>query len=326
MSGTAADRLSRLLALVPWLVARDGVTMAECAAHFGVTEEQLDLDLWLLVVCGVPGYGPDQLVDIQFWDDGQIHVIDPQTLKHPLRLSQEEALTLLVALRMLAQVPGVQDREAIVSAAVKLENAASAGDSGREMAIHVAVDPDITRVVDRALIEGREVAIRYASATKDEVTDRTIRPRRLFTTDGVTYLEAFCLSAEALRTFRLDRVLVATLGEAFDVAPVEERTAPASTPRTPLETAVLAVDPSARWIIDVHQATEAAVALPDGRSVIRLPLHSFDWGVRLVLSLRGSATVLEPADLVEAVAGATQAALAAYPDVIRDHASQGENR
>ncbi len=318
MSGTAADRLSRLLALVPWLLARDGVTMAETAEHFGVSEEQLDLDLWLLVVCGVPGYGPDQLVDIQFWDDGRIHVIDPQTLKHPLRLSQEEALTLLVALRMLAQVPGVDDRNAIVSAAVKLENAASAVDSGREMAVHVAIDPAVTSVVDTALADRRELTIRYASATKDEVTDRTIRPRRVFTTDGVIYLEAYCLSAEALRTFRLDRVMTATLGDPMPAEAVTTATSTSATPRTPHETAVLAVDPGARWIIDVHQATEAAAARSDGRSVIRLPLHSFDWGVRLVLSLRGAATVLEPADLVEAVAGAADAALAAYPEPVTD--------
>lgn len=326
MTGTAADRLSRLLALVPWLIARDGVTMAECAEHFGVSEEQLDLDLWLLVVCGVPGYGPDQLVDIQFWDDGRIHVIDPQTLKHPLRLSQEEALTLIVALRMLAQVPGVEDRNAIVSAAVKLENAASVVDSAREMAVHVAIDPAITAVVDTALDEGRELAIRYAAATRDEVTDRTIQPRRLFTTDGVIYLEAYCLSAEALRTFRLDRVLSATLGEQFEVETVSVPTPAPTAPRTPHETAVLAVEPSARWIIDVHQATEAAAALPDGRSVVRLPLHSFDWGVRLVLSLQGAATVLEPEDLVEAVAGAADAALAAYPERYPTTESKGVSR
>lgn len=325
MSGTAADRLSRLLALVPWLIARDGVTMAECAAHFGVTEEQLDLDLWLLVVCGTPGYGPDQLVDIQFWDDGRIFVIDPQTLKVPLRLSQEEALTLLVALRMLAQVPGVEDRDAIVSAAVKLERAANAADSGREMAIRVSVDSAITRVFDDALAQGREVAIIYASGTKDEVTTRTIRPRRLFTTDGVTYLEAFCLSAEALRTFRMDRVLDATLGEHFvaDDVPTTEDASPV--PRPALQSVVLAVDPSARWILDVHGATETRT-LDDGRSLARLPLHSLDWGVRLVMSLRGAATVLEPAELAEAVAGAAGSALAAYPDAIRDHSEQGVGR
>lgn len=322
MSGTAAERLSRLLALVPWLIARDGVTVTEAAAHFGVTEEQLDLDLWLLVVCGTPGYGPDQLVDIQFWDDGRIHVIDPQTLKVPLRLSQEEALSLLVALRMLAQVPGVEDREAIVSAAVKLESAANAADSGREMAIRVTVDPAIARVFDDALAQVREVAIVYASGTKDEVTSRTIRPRRLFTTDGVTYLEAFCLSADALRTFRMDRVLEAKLGEPYVADEVLPSTGAAPVPRPPREAFVLAIDPGARWIIDVHGATETGT-LEDGRAVARLPFHSLDWGVRLVMSLRGAATVLEPAELADAVAGAAGSALTAYPDGIRDHGEQG---
>ena len=318
MSGTSADRLSRLLALVPWLMARDGVTLAQCAEHFGVSEEQLDLDLWLLVVCGVPGYGPDQLVDIQFWDDGRIHVLDPQTLGRPLRLSQEEALTLLVALRMLAQVPGVEDREAIVSAAVKLERAASATDADREIAVQVAVDPAVTHAVDDALAQGRDLDIRYASATKDEVTDRTIRPRRLFTIDGVTYLEAHCLSAEAVRTFRLDRVVTARLGDTYAAdVPAEPPVGEGTGTRPPRQTALLSVDPAARWIIDVHQAAEEPGAPVDGGTLVRLPLHSLDWGVRLVLSLRGSARVLEPPELVDAVADAAASALAAYPDAVR---------
>ena len=318
MSGTSADRLSRLLALVPWLMARDGVTLAQCAEHFGVSEEQLDLDLWLLVVCGVPGYGPDQLVDIQFWDDGRIHVLDPQTLGRPLRLSQEEALTLLVALRMLAQVPGVEDREAIVSAAVKLERAASATDADREIAVQVAVDPAVTHAVDDALAQGRDLEIRYASATKDEVTDRTIRPRRLFTIDGVTYLEAHCLSAEAVRTFRLDRVVTARLGDRYAAdVPAEPPVGEGTGTRPPRQTALLSVDPAARWIIDVHQAAEEPGVPVDGGTLVRLPLHSLDWGVRLVLSLRGSARVLEPPELVDAVADAAASALAAYPDAVR---------
>jgi len=318
MIGTSADRLSRLLALVPSLMARDGVTLAQCPEPFRVSEEQLDLDLWLLVVCGVPGYGPDQLVDIQFWDDGRIHVLDPQTLGRPLRLSQEEALTLLVALRMLAQVPGVEDREAIVSAAVKLERAASATDADREIAVQVAVDPAVTRAVDDALAQGRELDIRYASATKDEVTDRTIRPCRVFTIDGVTYLEAHCLSAEAVRTFRLDRVVTARLGDPYaDDIPAETPAGLGAGTRPPRQTALLSVDPAARWIIDVHRAAEEPGAPVDGGTLVRLPLHSLDWGVRLVLSLRGSARVLEPPELVDAVADAAASALAAYPDAVR---------
>ena len=45
---------------------------------------------------------------------------------------------------------------------------------------------------------------------------------------------------------------------------------------------------------------------------VALPLLSVDWGVRLVLSLRGQARVVEPDVLADAVTAAAEAALAAY--------------
>jgi proteasome accessory factor C len=318
MSGPASGRLSRLLALVPWLVANDGITIAECAAHFGVTEDQLESDLWLLVMCGVPGYGPDQLVDIQFWDDGVIHVMDPQTLAKPMRLTHEEALTLLVALRMLAQLPGVEGREAIVTAAAKLEQISSGAASDRFVVIDVPVDAAVTEAVDIALAQDRQLTIVYASASKDEVTTRDIRPRRLLTIDGVSYLEAYCLTAEAYRTFRLDRVLSATPGEsmASGSGPLEEAPDDVVVPAVPTGTATVRLAPDARWIIDVHHASVVGEPDSEGFVTATLPLHSLDWGVRLVLSLRGGAIVADPPELARAVARAAEAALSAYPDVV----------
>ncbi|MDP2013172.1 MAG: WYL domain-containing protein, partial [Actinomycetota bacterium] len=122
----SGSRLSRLMTMVPWLVAHDGVSIKEAAEHFGISVEQCEKDLWLLVVCGLPGHGPDQLVDIQFWDDGRIHVIDPQTLDRPLRLSGDEIMSLLVALRLLLQVPGTHDRATLHKLISRLEVALGA--------------------------------------------------------------------------------------------------------------------------------------------------------------------------------------------------------
>jgi proteasome accessory factor C len=300
-------------------MAHDGVTLAECARHFDISEQQLEHDLWLLVVCGLPGYGPDQLVDIQFWDDGRIHVIDPQTLGRPLRLTSEEATTLLIALRMLAQLPGVEDRDAVLSAAAKLEDVASARGTARYVAIDVAVPDTVREAVDASLAQHRELTITYAAATRDEVTSRTVRPKRLLSVDGVNYLEAYCLSAEALRTFRLDRIMASELGGPFvqepdSIADVQAPAASGDLPTPPTRTATLLLEPEARWIADVHHAVP--LGEPDNHGCLRvqLPLHSLEWGVRLVLSLRGGARVLEPAELVSAVADAAEAALAAYPD------------
>lgn len=306
---SATERLPRLLALVPWLSAHDGATIAGTARHFGVSEEQLEKDLWLLVVCGLPGYGPDQLVDIDFWDDGVIRVIDAQTLDRPLRLTADEAVTLLVALRMLAQVPGVEDREAILTAAAKIERVAADAASAGVVAVEVDVPAQVSAAVDEALSERRELSIRYAAATRDEVTDRVIRPERLLVIDGVAYLEAYCATADAQRTFRLDRMVTAAVGDAVK----DERSTPEALPSPKAAPfAVLDLDPSARWLIDVHDAVVEGEGA-SGRTRVRLPLHSMSWGTRLVLSLQGSAVAVSPPELVAEVAQAAEAALAAYP-------------
>src|SRR4051794_41605860 len=69
-AGGAPDRMTRLLALVPYLTARpEGVAVAEVARDFGVTERQLRSDLELLWMCGLPGYGPGDLIDLSFEGD-----------------------------------------------------------------------------------------------------------------------------------------------------------------------------------------------------------------------------------------------------------------
>jgi predicted DNA-binding transcriptional regulator YafY len=52
-------------------------------------------------------------------------------------------------------------------------------------------------------------------------------------------------------------------------------------------------------------------------ATVRLPLHSLDWGVRLVLSLTGAAIALDPPELAAAVATAAGTALASYPEDVR---------
>ena len=42
---------------------------------------------------------------------------------------------------------------------------------------------------------------------RDEATERDVDPMRLLVVEGRTYLEGWCLRAEGVRLFRLDRVL-----------------------------------------------------------------------------------------------------------------------
>src|SRR5918998_231914 len=101
-----AERLPRLLALVPYLLARPGVLIEEVAADFDVSVRQLRRDLELLWMCGLPGYGPGDLIDLSFEGD-TVTVIFDAGMRRPLRLSGAEATALVVALRALAETPGV---------------------------------------------------------------------------------------------------------------------------------------------------------------------------------------------------------------------------
>ena len=114
-TGGVTERLPRLLSLVPYLLARPGIPVVEAAADFGISERQLRRDLELLWMCGLPGYGPGDLVDLSFSGD-TVTVTHDAGMRRPLRLTTAEATALLMALRTLADVPGVADTAEAVDA------------------------------------------------------------------------------------------------------------------------------------------------------------------------------------------------------------------
>ena len=98
---TSAERLRRLLALVPYVAARRVVGLAETAATFGLSERELidDLNLaWCVELRAPEPYCP---IDLSY-EDGEISISQAESIVRPLRLAADEASALLVALRMLA--------------------------------------------------------------------------------------------------------------------------------------------------------------------------------------------------------------------------------
>lgn len=313
---TAAGRLSRLLALVPWLTAHEGVTVAEAAAHFGVSEAQLVEDLNLLICTGRPGHQHQELVDIQFWDeDGVITVLDPQTIGRPLRFSADEAASLLVALRLLAAVPGPHDRDAIASAQAKLEAAAGearAAAEGVVVQVDATVAPEVDAAVRTGLADGRRLHITYVGALDDR-TERDVDPLRIVSLDGRVYLEGWCHRAEAMRTFRLDRIVAAeVLGEASEVpADAVPLDLGAGVLRPQGGSVTLVLGNGVRWIAEEFPVDSVA-ELADGRLQVVLPVADDRWLVRLLLRSGPDVEVVDRPEIAERVRAEAAAALAAY--------------
>ncbi len=60
----ATERVARVLSMVPYIARRPGISVPQLATEFGVTDDQVAKDLDLLMVCGLPGYYPDDLIDV----------------------------------------------------------------------------------------------------------------------------------------------------------------------------------------------------------------------------------------------------------------------
>ena len=100
MTGSGlTERLPRLLSLVPYLLARPGIPLADVAADFGIGERQLRRDLELLWMCGLPGYGPGDLVDLSFAGD-TVTVTEDAGMRRPLRLTTAEGTAAAPVLRV----------------------------------------------------------------------------------------------------------------------------------------------------------------------------------------------------------------------------------
>src|SRR3954452_10112033 len=314
MNGSS-DRLPRLLALVPYLLQHPRSRVADVAKVFDVTEEQLRKDLDLLWVCGLPGHGPGDLIDMEFEGD-TITLFEPAGVTRPLKLTVDEALALLVALRTLSETPGLAERDVVERTLAKVEDAAGTAASPAQR-VEVALEGEerVLPVVRDALDRKRRLHLTYYVPGRDETTERDVDPMRLLLVEGRSYLEAWCRRVEAVRLFRLDRVVALSLLDVPAELPPEATERDLSqglfqpSPDDVLVT--LALGPGAQWVADYYPC-ESVEDTGDGTLVARLRTPDTRWVVRLALRLGASARVIEPPELAAEVRTAAREALVAY--------------
>src|SRR6476659_1658011 len=122
----AKNQVARLLRLVPYLQSRGQVPLDEAARAMGIPPAQLDKDLRVLFLCGLPGGYPDDLIDVDLdalEGEGVIRVTNADYLARPLRLTPTEATAIIVALRALGGGAEGETRGVVDRALAKLEEA-----------------------------------------------------------------------------------------------------------------------------------------------------------------------------------------------------------
>ena len=312
------DKLAFLLALVPWLLEHDRVTVQEAAAHFGVSEDDIRSSVSLVAMSGVPGststYQHEDLFDIDwdaFEEQDEIAITQHVAIDDAPRLSAREAAALIAGLQYLQSLPENADRVAIRGLVEKL----SRGASGVPSQLAVAGDPDseVLRLVRRAVAEGRRVRFGYLNS-RGESEERDVDPLRVESIDSDWYLRGWCHLRKALRTFRFDRMSDMVVTD----EPIEHDAFEVRLPDTLFE-------PSAEDLEVTIEAAPEVIGLladyiPDGaltsevgdRIRTTLRVSHYHGLKRLIAGMPGTVRVVAPEQARRAVAEWAAAGLARY--------------
>jgi proteasome accessory factor C len=314
----AQDKLAFLLALVPYLMDHEQVTVAEAAAHFSVPEEQIRDAVRLIAVSGIPGetqqYQHGDLFDIAwdaFEDRDEIVLTHMVAIDDSPRFSAREAAALIAGLQYLSALPENANRDAIGTLMAKLTRGASATPS--QVAVAGRESDASLKIIRDAVVSGTQVEFGYLSS-RGEYERRRVDPLRVESVDQDWYLRGWCHLRKAVRTFRLDRMSELTGTQ----DPITYRPADVTLPETLFEgsaedlTLKIEVSASALVLISDYIPAGTGIQEKDGYVTTDLRVAHYHGLKRLVCGLSGVLTVIAPPDARKAVADWAAAGLARY--------------
>lgn len=223
-------RLRRLLAIIPLLQRRGGISKQELQETLGISKRELEGDLNAILLCGVPPYLPSDYISV-FIDGDWVTVDHARHFARPARLTLREALALRLAIERL---PLAEDGP-MADAAIELLDALDrlmpkqqgkiADLEGRIEAPKAQDMGDKLSLIDAATASRTALELTYYSASSEKVSrGRRVLPYGRGDAFGNQYLVAHCEQSEppGVRSFRLDRISrLEPVGDpgAFEVPP-----------------------------------------------------------------------------------------------------------
>lgn len=313
----AEERLSRLLVMLPWLMEQGEVPLVEVAARFDLTADQVQQDLELVAMCGLPPF-VDEMIDV-FVDDGLVFVGVPRLFTRPLRLTAPEGFSLLASGRAAMELPGADRSGPLGRALDKLARAlmdAGVEAAGSDDTAGVAIDlsrPEATDELVDAVAAAAELTMLYYSPARDERAERVIVPRHVFVDAGNWYVVADDAKSNERRTFRIDRIDGVT--PTGRVIPTNDPVAgpPGFFADAELPHATLRLAPAAQWILDRYPVGEVTpLNRPKGWIEVDVPVANERWLARLLIRLGPDVVVGSPKNAAQQASDLAARMLACY--------------
>lgn len=288
-NASSRKRLIRILAMMPWVIAHPYPTVSEVMERFGYrTRAELAKDLSLIFVCGVPDYGPGDLMVAGIADDLVILDMADYFSRH-LRLTPPEALGLLSAGMAVA---GTSVGTPALTRAVDKLATAVFPDASKALGVELPAEPGHLEALQRAARKHQVVNIGYLSVGTNKTTNRDVEPLIVYASMGRWYLSARCRLADDLRTFRIDRIRTFDeTAETFVAPPDAGSPTIGFTPSADAIEAVLALGKEARWVSEYYPVE--VIRDTGSEMLVRFLMSDARVAARLLVRLGATARLVE---------------------------------
>jgi proteasome accessory factor BC len=299
-SPVAPERFGLLQALLAYLLDACGegneaeIPARELAERFRIAPESLEEHLSLLNLVNFGGGCYAVYAELR---GDHVHVdkeLFGDTFRAPPRLTPLEARAIRLALEFVGPMIAADAHTPLVRVRRKLEETFGEFELAQTPEPDVPpAEEDLVSTFSDAIQSRRLVEIEYLKEGEKQAATRIVEPYQLERELPNWYLHAFDLRNEASRSFRLDRIRSAKkLRERFERRPEFDPHRFGGT-----QTFRIWYSPEvARWEVE-----RGATPLADGSAVRETPAGE-EWLVGEILSYRGEAVVLAPADLRKRVA------------------------
>ncbi len=295
---TTTDALGQALQLLHAVhLSGDGLRVSELARRFDLSTDVVRHVMDRLVsfepLHGQYGFPAHVIKECDDWENeaeddslyraeygGDVDATDLATL------TWREMFELNIALREASRIYDVPE---VQSAIDKIESVI-----GSQVRVENAVSETMLDTVRSAIESGERIKIHYTPGTADVSQERTIEPREIRVLNGHSYVRAFCLTREAWRTFRVDRI-----NDVVAKSPADEPrpTDPISNWLTAVgesgSDVVVVVEASLRWIFEPLPNAQWR-ALEDGRHAVRFRVADRSFLDHLMVQAGPGAVVATP--------------------------------
>lgn len=217
-AGGASENLVLFLSLVPFVMDRGEVSVADAAAQFDRDPEDIRRAVELIACAGIPGdsaaYLHTDLFDID-WDlfesEDTIRFEHTIVIDQQPRFSARELSALIAGLQYVAAHPAYGERDDVRELLGKLHSVDQTP-GAPSMVVKASVEESTLHSLSQAIEQSRRVHFDYVNRL-GESDSRTVDPLALEARDDNWYVRGWCHTRQALRVFRLDRMTGLTVSD-----------------------------------------------------------------------------------------------------------------